>query len=277
VSWLRLHVLFAAFVVLLPALANAQVMEGELRVIVRDSDGRAVAARVELAGRNPEFTAVAETDATGQARLQRLPPGVYNLAVERMGFARFEETVEIRSAVPQQREVALSIGVLATEVTVSDTAPLLDSRQPGLVLQAGRQQLDETLGTTLGRSTIDVVTTMPGWLLEANGVLHPRGSEYDTQYVIDGMPLYDNRSIGFAPAFENDEFEAVNIVTAGIPAEYGRRLGGVIALDTRRTRNPGYSGNASFQAGSFGNQAGSLSQQYHGPLPGSSLAGEFYE
>jgi len=262
VSYLRVYALVVAFVVLIPALADAQVMEGELRVTVRDSDGRAVEARVELAGRNPEFRAVAETDVTGQARLQRLPPGVYSLAVERTGFARFEETVEIRSAVPQQREVALSIGVLATEVTVSDTAPLLDSKQPALVLQAGRQQLDETLGTTLGRSTIDVVTTMPGWLLEANGVLHPRGSEYDTQYVIDGMPLYDNRSIGFAPAFENDEFEAVNIVTAGIPAEYGRRLGGVIALDTRRTRNPGYSGNASFQSGSFGNHAGSFSQQY---------------
>jgi len=29
-----------------------------------------------------------------------------------------------------------------------------------------------------GRSLADVVNTESGWLLEANGILHPRGSEY---------------------------------------------------------------------------------------------------
>ena len=264
--FVRYFGVYALLVVILllvkPVLSVAQVMEGELRLTVRDPDGRPVEARVELTGRNPEFKAAARTDPEGQARLQRLPPGIYSLTVERAGFARYEEAVEIRSAVPQHRDVPLRIGVVTTELTVTDTAPLLDSKQPAQMLQAGRVQLDETLGTTLGRSTIDVVTTMPGWLLEANAVLHPRGSEYDTQYVIDGVPLYDNRSIGFAPAFENGEFEAVNILTAGIPAEYGRRLGGVIALDTRRAGNPGYSGDAQFATGSFGNHMGAFSQQY---------------
>ena len=126
----------------------------------------------------------------------------------------------------------------------------------------GATQLEQALGTTLGRSTVDVVTTMPGWLLEANAVLHPRGSEYDTQYVIDGMPLYDNRSIAFAPAFENSEFEAVNILTAGIPAEYGRRLGGVIALDTRRVGYLGHRSEVDLQGGSYDTYIGSFSHQY---------------
>ena len=30
--------------------------------------------------------------------------------------------------------------------------------------------------------------------MEANGVLHPRGAEYNTQYVVDGFPVVDNRS-----------------------------------------------------------------------------------
>jgi hypothetical protein len=54
----------------------------------------------------------------------------------------------------------------------------------------------------------------------------------------------------------------VNILTAGIPAEYGRRLGGVIALDTRRAGQPGHSGDIRFQTGSFGTYAGSVFQQY---------------
>src|SRR5688500_8857934 len=73
--------------------------------------------------------------------------------------------------------------------------------------------------------TVDAVTPMPGWLVEANGVLHPRGSEYDTQYVVDGMPLYDNRSITFAPAFESGEFESLSVITAGISAEWRPSFG----------------------------------------------------
>jgi hypothetical protein len=176
---------------------SAQIMEGELRVTIRDQTGRGVAGRIELAGRNPQFRTEAQADSAGRVRLLRLPQGIYRLAVTHDGFEPFSDTIEIRSAVPQEREVILKVGAVATEITVEANAPLLDRSEPGLVMQGGREQLDETPGTTLGRSTIDVVTTMPGWLLEANAVLHPRGSEYDTQYVIDGMPLYDNRSIGF--------------------------------------------------------------------------------
>src|SRR5262245_1607475 len=130
--------LLVTFLLFTTAQAFSQVMEGELRVSVRDPDGRPAQARIEIVGRNPEFRAVAETDPAGQARIQRLPPGVYSLTVERTGFARYEETVEIRSAVPQQRDVALKVGTVATEVTVTDAAPLLDSGQPAQVLQAGR-------------------------------------------------------------------------------------------------------------------------------------------
>lgn len=238
-----------------------QVMEGEVRVTVRDPMGRPVPATVGITGRNPRFEAMAQADEHGVARLQRLPAGIYRLAVRQDGFQEAAKTVEVRSPVPQEIAVTLQVGVVATQVTVTGQAPLLDTSQPGLVTQLQRQQLDQALGTTLGRSTIDAVTTMPGWLLEANAVLHPRGSEYDTQYVVDGMPVYDNRSIAFAPAFENDEFEAVNVMTAGLPAEFGRRLGGVISLDTRRIGTLGYNTEVTYQGGTFQNHAGSIEHQ----------------
>ena len=242
--------------------STAQVMEGEIRVIVRDPDGLAVPAEVEIVGRNPRFEAAARADATGLARLLRLPPGVYSLAVRQPGFDNYSAVVEIRSAVPQEITVTLEIAPVAGAITVADTAPLVDPSQPTQVMQMSRRQLGEMMGSTLGRSTIDAVTTLPGWLLEANGVLHPRGSEYDTQYVVDGMPLYDNRSIGFAPAFENSEFEAVTVMTAGIPAEFGRRLGGVITLDSRRVGRVGHSTELDLQFGSFDNRSGSARHQF---------------
>lgn len=261
----RLGAALAVFAALLLAFAlPAQVMDGRLRVSVRDASGRAVAARVDLVGRNPAFTASAQANERGEATLHRIPPGVYRLRVSRQGFRDYAAQVEIRSAVPRAVEVALQVAPVRAEVTVEAPAPLLDALQPSQTMRAGGDFLEQALGTTLGRSTVDVVTTMPGWLLEANAVLHPRGSEYDTQYVIDGMPLYDNRSIAFAPAFENSEFEAVNVLTAGIPAEYGRRLGGVIALDTRRHGIRGNRSALDAQGGSYGTAIGAFSHQYAG-------------
>ena len=237
-------------------------MDGRLDVQVLDSSGRGIPARLELASRSPEFVATVDADSGGIAVIRRVPPGTYRLAVRHSGFEELERQIEFRSAVPQSIRVVLRIAPVTGEITVKSPVPLFQPFQPSVTMRAGRQFLDRMLGTTLGRSTVDVVTTMPGWSLEANAVLHPRGSEYDTQYVIDGMPLYDNRSIAFAPAFENSEFEAVSVLTAGIPAEYGRRLGGVIALDTRRTGLQGHHSTADIQGGSFGSRAGVLSHQY---------------
>jgi hypothetical protein len=242
--------------------AFAQTAEGELRVSVRDIDGLAVPATVVLTGRNPRFDAVAEADLTGNARLSRIPLGVYSLVVAYPGFDERSDIVEIRSAVPQDFAVTLSIAGVLTAITVTGNAPLLDTAQPTAVMQIGRRQLEELPSSTLGRSAVSVVTTLPGWLVEANAVLHPRGSEYDTQYVVDGMPVYDNRSIGFAPAFESSEFESVNVMTAGMPAEFGRRMGGVIALDTRRVGSVGNSTEVASQFGSFGSASGSVRNQY---------------
>jgi len=255
-------VFVAGFIAWSAVAAVSQVMEGEVRVTVRDPAGLAVPATVRISGRSPRFEALAEADMTGSARLTRLPAGVYTLTVSQEGFGDHSETIEIRSAVPQEFEVTLSVGAVDTAITVTAAPPLLDRSQPSPVMQVSRPELAESLGTTMGRNVAAAVTTLPGWLFEANAVLHPRGSEYDTQYVVDGMPLYDNRSIGFAPAFDNSEFEAVTVLTSGMPAEYGRRMGGVIALDTRRAGQPGRSTEVDLLGGSFDNRTVSVRHQF---------------
>ncbi len=100
---------------------------------------------------------------------------------------------------------------------------------------------------------LNVVNAQPGWLDEANGVLHPRGSEYDVQFVIDGLPMTENRSPGFAPPIETSDVESMRVMTAGFPAEYGRKLGGVVEV-TSPKNNP---------AGLHGEFEGGRRQFYH--------------
>jgi hypothetical protein len=97
-----------------------------------------------------------------------------------------------------------------------------------------------------------LVNTQPGWLYEGNAVLHPRGSEYQTQFVIDGIPLTDNRSPGFGPEIEADDLESMSIYTAGFPAEYGRKMGGVVEINTRQNSQPGLHGMWSVSGGTYG-------------------------
>ncbi len=236
-------------------------MDGRVDVRVVDSSGGSVPATVVLASRSVDFRATGQADSAGRLALRRIPAGAFLLTVSHDGFSVLERRVEIRSAVPEFVEVVLEPEPVREQVTVRAAPPLFEPLRPSQPVRLGRRQLAEGLGTVMGRSAVDVVTTTPGWLLEANAVLHPRGSEYDTQYVIDGMPLYDNRSIAFAPAFIADDFESVSVLTAGIPAEYGRRLGGVIALDTRRSPSLGNRSTAQVQGGSFAHRTGYLAHQ----------------
>ena len=106
-------------------------------------------------------------------------------------------------------------------------------------------------GSVPGRSIQDLVNSQPGWLYEGNAVLHPRGSEYQTQFVIDGIPLTDDRSPSFGPEIEADDVQSMSIYTAGIPAEYGRKMGGVVEINTVRDAQPGFHGQVALSGGSF--------------------------
>jgi hypothetical protein len=106
------------------------------------------------------------------------------------------------------------------------------------------------------------VNSQPGWLYEGNAVLHPRGSEYQTQFVVDGVPLTDNRSPSFGPEIEADDVQSMTIYTAGFPAEYGRKMGGVVELNTLEDSQPGFHGQAVLSGGSFDTAGAFVQGQY---------------
>jgi len=245
-----------------PDRVAADRMEGELRVLVADSDGLPVEALVRIESWVSKFSAEVRTDSIGRAYFKRLPLGVYQLKVIRPGFRAVSREVTIRSAIAVEQTIELAVEQIAETITIESTPPLIDPNEPSAVIAVGQERLEEQPFTTAGRGMIEVINELPGWLTEANAVLHPRGSEYDTQYVIDGFPLYDNRSPGFVPPFEVDEFEAVHVLTSSLPAEFGRRLGGVIELHTRRSGAMGHHPELSFQHGTFDTTNGTFAHFY---------------
>jgi outer membrane cobalamin receptor len=248
----------------LPAgrITNAQRARGELRIEVRDPQGAAVPAEAELVSGANQFRRTFRVGADGRYVVQDLAFGVYRLSMNTQGFAPWSGLVEVRSEVPVRVSVSLGLAPVATQVQVSDSATLLDPSRAGTVYLVGRQTLGEVVASQPGRGLSDLVDDLPGWLYEANGVLHPRGSEYDVQYVIDGLPLTENRSPAFAPSLDADAVDSMRVLTASYPAEYGRKLGGVIEVTTEKNGPSGLHGQLDVVGGSFGTSNGSASVSY---------------
>jgi len=237
--------------------AAAQRDRGELQIEVRDPQGAALNASGELVSEGNQFHLNFTVGDDGRYIAQDLAFGVYRVSVSHTGFVSAVQAVEIRSIVPQHLSLVLGLKPVETQVQVSETATLVDPVRTNTVYTVGSQTIGEQLSPQAGRGVIDVVDAQPGWLQEANGVLHPRGSEYDVQYVVDGLPLTENRSPAFAPPMESSDVESMQVMTAGFPAEYGRKLGGVVEVTSPKNNPPGLHGEFEAEGGSFLTASGS--------------------
>ncbi len=236
--------------------ASAQRGSGELRLKVLDPSGLPLEAVGTLYGPAVHVRATFRTDASGAAIVRNVPFGTYRLQVAREGFATDSRTVEIQSAAPLQLEVALGVAPVNSAVVVEDIDPLIDPSRTGTTYFIGDADLRDRRAALPGRGVLSMIDEQPGWLLEANGVLHPRGAEYGVQYVIDGIPMTENRSPSFSPEIEVEDVQAMNVMTSGYPAEFGRKLGGVIEVATAPDRRDGSHGKFSALAQSFGTKSG---------------------
>src|SRR5271155_1169722 len=224
---------------------------GELRLKVSDPSGLGVKTSVQIISEANQYRNALSTSDQGTLDVLRLPYGVYQLEIRQPGFAVVVESVEIRSSLPTEYAIQLKLPTVNQSVTVTSANTLIDPDQAGSVSQLGSDFIQNRLSSLPGRSLQDLVNSQPGWLYEGNAVLHPRGSEYQTQFVVDGIPLTDNRSPSFGPEIEADDVQSLNIYTAGIPAEYGRKMGGVVEVNTIEDATPGLHGEAVLSGGSF--------------------------
>src|SRR6267378_3542955 len=252
----------AALFCLCAASAPAQRVRGELHLEVHDPQGTVVSPTGELVSEANGFRRTFVAGPEGRYVAQDLPFGVYRLSLQAEGFAPWSDLVEIRSEVPLRVAVTLGVAPLTTRVEVNDSATLVDPYSTGSLYSIGRQTIEEHDATQPGRELLDLVSEQPGWVYEANGVLHPRGSEYDVQFVVDGLPLTQNRSPAFAPSFDAGDVESLRMLTASFPAEYGRKLGGVVEVTTKKDVQTGWHGRFDAGGGRFSTVNGSAGISY---------------
>jgi hypothetical protein len=249
----------AAFFLLCTLPLSGQSSSGEFHLKVIDPTGAAVKTTIQIVSEANQYRRVLNTDDQGTLTLQRLPYGVYQLQITQSGFGEVSQSVDVHSSIPTEHLIQLKVAAHSESVTVSAANTLINPDQAGSVSQIGSPTIQDRVTSLPGRSLQDLVNSEPGWFYEGSAVLHPREAEYQTQFIIDGIPLTDNRSPGFGPVIEADNIQSLTVYTAGFPAEYGRKMGGAVEVNTQQDTQPGFHGQVMLSGGSF-DSAGAFAQ-----------------
>jgi outer membrane receptor protein involved in Fe transport len=98
-----------------------------------------------------------------------------------------------------------------------------------------------------------MLLSAPGFIPSQNGRVHVRGSHGQIQYVVDGVPLTDEYSEAFANPLDPRYVKSAEVMTGGIPAEYGGKLAAVVDITSKSGLDEPRSvfGNATLNVGRF--------------------------
>ena len=78
-----------------------------------------------------------------------------------------------------------------------------------------------------------MLLSAPGFIPSQNGRIHVRGSHGQIQYVVDGVPMTDEYSEAFANPLDPRYVKSAEVMTGGIPAEFGGKLAAVVDITSK--------------------------------------------
>jgi outer membrane receptor protein involved in Fe transport len=231
----------------------AQARIGSVQGVVKDPGGALVPnAQITVTQPVTGYRQTTQADAQGSFKLVNLPFNTYNIRAEATGFEPAEESIDLESTIPLNVELSLSLAQTTAAVTVTtETGAMIEPDRTSSDTDISQTILERPIGAAPSRAIESIVASTPGFVTDDNGRMHPRGSESQVQYVVDGVPITDNLSAIFSTSLDARTLRTVEVLTGGIPAEFGDKLAGVINVNTRSGLEGPTQGGISFSGGSF--------------------------
>ncbi|HZQ91464.1 MAG TPA: TonB-dependent receptor [Terriglobales bacterium] len=237
-------------VMLLPGTAIAQARprnnepprlpQSSFRVTIADENGRAVPdAIVTLtaakAAANPAANSLrlaAHTDHSGRCLFYALPPGDYQIHVQKTGFYELDAG-ELRAQGTRDVDLVLAHQMEAREVVnVVESPPAIDAEQTGQETNLGTPEI-VNIPYPSSRDIRNLLPFVPGVVQDPTGQVHVAGAEsYQTLDLLDGFDIRSPVSGLLAMRVSADGVREVNVQSSRYSAEYGKASGGVVALNT---------------------------------------------
>ena len=236
-----------ALVLLAATIGLGQSTSGSITGTVKDNAGAPITdANVLVANPATNLTRKVTTNSSGVFTATQLPPGNYNISIEKTGFKKLEKTNIILNAIDlvNAGDFTLDVGAVTDTVTVTADAGRIEiqsetGERSGLV--TGTQLKDLALN---GRNYHDFFKTLPGVItgnVNSGQIASSTGSlgnfnvngtrSNQKELTVDGSSDIDTgNNVDTHAALNPDAIAEVKVLTSNFQAEYGRAGGAFVAV-----------------------------------------------
>jgi hypothetical protein len=249
---MRRSIQFALLVlscVLAATIAQAQRLDGTLRITVTDKSGATVEdARVTVTNEATNVSTTATASSAGTYVFPNLLVGSYKISIEKAGFKKSISTgVAVESNQTAEAAAVLEIGDVSSVVEVSAGAELVKTESSELGATFSGRVVNELPVNTLGGDVKEFAVYAPGTTTQQGGVLGSGGSIGGNRprfngFSIDGVD--DNRLDVNGPTQPviQESIAEFTLLTNQFSAEYGHSAGGQFNIVTKSGTNNWHGG-----------------------------------
>lgn len=217
--------IFSILLALFATVSIAQQRPGSFRGTVTDKQtGEPVPfANVAIKDDGGSIIAGGETDFDGKFNINPVTPGNHLVEVSSIGYA----TVKLKGVVISQSKATVQNfklqeqSTVIGEVTIKYEAPLIDPTKTSKITTA------EDIQQMAVRDITSVAAQAAGVSVGTDGTSIRGGRPEGTVYFIDGIKVRGSISIPQAA------IASTEVITGGLPAQYGDAIGGVINTTTK--------------------------------------------
>lgn len=243
----RVWIALLAFVVamlILPGFANAQRLDGTLRITVSDSTGAGILdAKVTVTNDATGVSTTATASSAGTYVFPNLLVGSYTVNAEKSGFKKaVNKGVQVESNQVADVATTLEVGAATEVVEVTAGAELVKTESSELGATFGEQAVHDLPLNTLGGDVKEFAVFAPGTTTQQGGVLGSGGSIGGTRprfngFSIDGVDDNKVNTNGPTQPVIQESVAEFTLLTNQFSAEYGHSAGGQFNIVTKSGTN----------------------------------------
>ena len=263
---LRFAAVFAFLVIATP-LIHAQ-NSASISGTVTDPTGAVVPkATVEIHNPVSGYDRTVTTDTSGNFSFANIPFNPYHLTVTLPGFNSYVQDVDVKSSVPINLKIGLTLAGATSNVTVEASAEDLLENTPTEHTDVDRNLFEELPLESASSSISSLITlASPGITADSNGLFHGLGDHAENSFSVDGQPITDQQSKIFSNQIPTDSVQSMEVIEGAPPAEFGGKTSVVVKVTTRSglgVTKP--TGDVTTSYGSFGSANAAFDMAWGGP------------
>ena len=230
--------------------AHAQVLKAQILGTISDTSGAVIpGAKIVLTEQQTNSSRESETNESGLYVFTNLDPGLYQVEVELEGFRKsVRRDIDVLPNTTVRVNLALEPGIVTEVVTITDTAPILQTDRADTGAKIEQKQLQE-LPLLFNRNYQGLLTLVPG----VGRPYRPHSQFYNSQdslstringqgrqfnnFQIEGIEnKIDNGNLtALVPPVE--AISTVDISTSNFDPEFGQAGGAVVNVTLRSGTN----------------------------------------